>query len=93
MQISGYISDRLRSQYFRDDYLAGMDKPLEELKSFIGIGFDDVRMLGVYGIGGISKTTIGKVIYNLISCHFDGFSFLPNVREQSIHQLQKKTSN
>ena len=93
MQISGYISDRLRSQYFRDDYLAGMDKPLEELKSFIGIGFDDVRMLGVYGIGGISKTTIGKGIYNLISCHFDGFSFLPNVREQSIHQLQKKTSN
>ena len=46
--------------------------------------------IGVYGIGGISKTSIGKVIYNLISCHFDGFSFLPNVREQSILQLQKK---
>ena len=42
----------------------------------IGMGFPDVRMLGLYGIGGIGKSTIGKAIYNSISCKFDGISFL-----------------
>ena len=42
----------------------------------IGMGFPDVHMLGLYGIGGIGKSTIGKAIYNSISCKFDGISFL-----------------
>ena len=55
----------------------------------IGMGFPDVLMLGLYGIGGIGKSTIGKAIYNSISCKFDGISFLTCVREGSIPQLQK----
>ena len=50
----------------------------------IGMRFPDVRMLGLYGIGGI-----GKAIYNSTSCKFDGISFLTCVREGSIPQLQK----
>ena len=87
MEITDSINDILRRQHFGGDYLVGIENRLEELKSLIGIGFDDVRMLGVYGIG---KTTIGKVLYDLISCQFDGVSFLQNVREQSIRQLQKE---
>ena len=90
MEITDYINDILRRQHFGVRYLVGIDNRLEELKSLIGIGFDDVRMLGVCGIGGIGKTTIAKVLYNLISCQFDGVSFLQDVRWQSILQLQKK---
>ena len=55
----------------------------------MGMRFPDVHMLGLYGIGGIGKSTIGKAIYNSISCKFDGISFLTCVREGSIPQLQK----
>ena len=42
---------------------------------------DNVLILGMWGMGGIGKTTIAKAIYNEIGCNFDGRSFLANVRE------------
>ena len=43
----------------------------------------DVRIVGIYGVGGIGKTTITKVIYNKLSCEFECMSFLENIREVS----------
>ena len=63
--------------------IVGMDYHLEQLKALINIELNDVCMIGIYGIGGIGKTTIAKAIYNEISCKFEGSSFLANVREQS----------
>ncbi|XP_034674462.1 disease resistance protein RPV1-like [Vitis riparia] len=53
MQITDSVIDRLKHADIGDDNLVGIDSRLEELHSLIGIGFDDVRMLGVYGFGGI----------------------------------------
>ena len=83
MQIIDLVNDRLKHN------LVGIDSRLEKLMALIGIGFDDVRVVGVWGLGGIGKTTIAQVIYNSISHQFDGASFLPVVREQSILQLQE----
>ncbi|RVW64092.1 TMV resistance protein N [Vitis vinifera] len=89
MQITDSVIDKLKHADVGDDNLVGIDSRLEELHSLIGIGFDDVRMLGVYGFGGIGKTTIGQVIFNSIAYQFDGVSFLSIVREQPILQLQE----
>ncbi|XP_022148564.1 TMV resistance protein N-like [Momordica charantia] len=60
----------------------GIDSHIQQLESVLGLEFDDVRMIGIYGLGGIGKTTIAKAIYNSIANRFDGCSFLPNVREK-----------
>lgn len=61
----------------------GIDDTLDGIHPILGIGLDDVRMIGFYGIGGIGKSTVAKAIYNLHADDFDGSSFLANVKEVS----------
>ena len=42
---------------------------------------NDVLLLGMWGMGGIGKTTIAKAICNKIGRNFEGRSFLANIRE------------
>ncbi|PNX87325.1 disease resistance protein (TIR-NBS-LRR class), partial [Trifolium pratense] len=42
---------------------------------------NDVILLGVWGMGGVGKTTMAKAIYNEIGRDFEGRSFLANIRE------------
>ena len=51
-------------------------------------------MLGMYGLSGVGKTTIAKVVYNKIFYYFERSFFLENVRDKSrtfdgIIQLQE----
>ncbi|XP_034675171.1 disease resistance protein RPV1-like [Vitis riparia] len=78
--------------------MVGMNFHLEKLKSLIKIESNDVRMIGIYGLGGIGKTTISKVVYNNIFHLFESSIFLSNVRERSQDypsrlQLQKELLN
>nr|WIL60013.1 nodulation protein [Melilotus officinalis] len=50
---------------------------------------DNVLILGMWGMGGIGKTTIAKAIYNEIGRNFDGRSFLANVREVGVQTVGK----
>ncbi|KAF8033865.1 hypothetical protein BT93_C0206 [Corymbia citriodora subsp. variegata] len=64
-------------------YPVGVDCRVEKVKSLLSMGSDDVRMIGIWGTGGVGKTTISKAVYNSIADQFDGCSFLANVRETS----------
>ena len=75
------------------DNIDGMDFHLKQLKSLIKIESDDVHMVGIYGIGGIGKTTIAMVVYNDISSQFDGSSFIRGIRGKAkggLLELQKQ---
>ena len=63
--------------------LVGMDSHIENMVSLLCIGSDDVRMVGIWGMAGIGKTTIAEAVYQKICTQFEGCCFLSNVREKS----------
>ncbi|XP_040996732.1 disease resistance protein Roq1-like [Juglans microcarpa x Juglans regia] len=65
------------------EYPVGINSPVEDINMLLCIKENDKRMIGIFGIGGIGKTTIAKEIYNRITDQFEGSCFLANVRESS----------
>ena len=63
--------------------LGGMDSCLQDMVSLLCLESDDVRMIGLWGMAGIGKTTIIEVVYQRFCTEFEGCCFLSNVREKS----------
>ncbi|KAL4585959.1 hypothetical protein LXL04_010587 [Taraxacum kok-saghyz] len=84
-QIVKTISLKLRSVHLRkDENLVGMDSRMKNLESLLRKDLDDeVRMIGIKGMGGIGKTTLARAIFQKISSEFEGASFVDDVREAS----------
>ena len=53
-------------QLFVATHPVGVNSRAEDIESLLDIKENDVRMVGIHGLGGIGKTTIAKAIYNRI---------------------------
>ncbi|KAL9431905.1 hypothetical protein AB3S75_026999 [Citrus x aurantiifolia] len=60
--------------------LIGVEWRIKEIESLLRTGSAGVYKLGIWGIGGIGKTTIAGAVFNKISRHFEGSYFACNVR-------------
>ncbi|XP_040364396.1 disease resistance protein RPV1-like [Rosa chinensis] len=62
----------------------GIESRVQDMLELLDVGGSDILMVGIWGSGGIGKTTIAKAVYNTIVHEFEDSCFLANVRERSV---------
>ncbi|XP_028798995.1 TMV resistance protein N-like [Neltuma alba] len=83
------------------EYLVGdMKSKAERIISLLGIGLDHKCIIGIWGMGGAGKTTLGRFVYNTANKkgNFEASCFLADIREDSkkfglVHLQKKLLSN
>ncbi|EEF51023.1 disease resistance-like protein DSC1 [Ricinus communis] len=81
-EIVMYTLKQLKQSYSSDvvEGIVGVDSRIEQIKELLSIGSVDVRFLGIWGMGGIGKTTLAEAVFYQIAYQFEGSCFLANVR-------------
>nr|XP_023873789.1 TMV resistance protein N-like [Quercus suber] len=83
-QIARKLIDGLHYSYSVREDLVGIQSRVEEMENlYLSMALNDVHFIGIWGMGGIGKTTIAQILYDRIRYRFAGSSFLANVREKS----------
>ncbi|PRQ59962.1 putative TIR domain, winged helix-turn-helix DNA-binding domain-containing protein [Rosa chinensis] len=65
----------------KDNGLVGMDSHITEMMSRLCLQVNDVRVVGIWGMGGLGKTTIARAVFDEIARQFEHSCFLGNVKE------------
>ncbi|XP_024200012.1 disease resistance protein RML1A-like [Rosa chinensis] len=63
--------------------LVGIEKHIQQVELLLCLDSLDVQIVGIWGMGGIGKTTIADVIFHRLSSQFEACCYIANVREAS----------
>ncbi|KAH0660647.1 hypothetical protein KY289_029395 [Solanum tuberosum] len=85
--IEKIINDNFRNMHHTvsatEKYLVGIESRMGEVESLLKFRSGDVCFIGIWGIGGVGKTTVARKYFDKVSHQFQRSCFLANVREES----------
>jgi len=62
--------------------MVGIDEHIERIKPLLLLESPSVRIIGIWGMGGIGKTTIANAIYHKLSTQFSSKSIILNAQQE-----------
>nr|XP_017190327.2 disease resistance-like protein DSC1 [Malus domestica] len=79
------IMTKLNRKSLRDlkKDMVGIGTQIEQIELLLCIDSPDVCTVGIWGMGGIGKTTLAEAVFHRLTSKFEASCFLPNVREES----------
>jgi hypothetical protein len=75
--------NRELSPSFDSKRLVGMKSRVEDIESLLSFGSTGVLIVGIWGMGGIGKSTTADVVYHRNRSKFEGHCCFQDVREES----------
>lgn len=86
-KIAKTISKRLNPASVYNDLIGTSSRVETFIKSYLAKEPNQVHIVGIWGIGGIGKTTIAQQVFNEIHKQFEASCFVANVREEAENNI------
>ncbi|KOM28220.1 hypothetical protein LR48_Vigan511s004300 [Vigna angularis] len=65
------------------EFAVGLDERVEKVMEVLQVQSNGVKVLGLYGMGGVGKTTLAKALFNALVNRFEHRCFISDVRQVS----------